>query len=49
MPILNAGLFFVGQDASKYIKQPLDLMWGEVNSHGVGVHDPAQDQLDSAP
>ena len=32
MPILDAGLFFVVQDASKYIKQPLDLMWGEVNT-----------------
>ena len=49
MPILDAGLFSVGRDAIKYYKELLNLMCGEVNSHGVGGNDPAQDQLDSAP
>ena len=49
MPLLDAGSFLVGRDAIKYFKQSLDLMWGEVNSHGGDVNNPAQDQLDSTP
>ena len=49
MPPLDAGSFLVGRDAIKYFKQPLNSMWGEVNSHSGGVNDPTQDQLDSTP
>ena len=49
MPLLDAGSFLVGRDAIKCFKQPLNSIWGEVNSHDGGVNNSAQDQLDSTP
>ena len=49
MLLLDAGSFLVGRDAMKYFKQPLDLIWGEMNSHSGGVNDLSQDQLDITP
>ena len=49
MPLLDAGSLLVGWNATKYFEQPLDSMWGELNSHGGGINDPTQDQLDSTP
>ena len=49
MTLLDTGPFLVGQDAIRYFEQPLNSMWGEVDSHGGGVNDSFQDQLDSTP
>ena len=49
MPLFDTGSFLVGWDDVKYFKQPLNLMWGDMHSHGGGINDPVQDQLDSTP